>query len=109
MAKFGISFIVDSKDMGHVLEVLQPYRPEDLNFKLVAGSTKKLRNGDKTSHEIVAELADSTPRPMKYFREKLLAGGFRNGTVYNAMAQAIEKKVVAKKMVNGVPHYVRGK
>ena len=109
MSKFQIGFIVDSKRLGELLEVLQPYRVEDLDMKLVAGTAKKVRNGDKPAWQAVADLTDSTPRPMVYFRQKLLASGWREGTVYNSMAKAVEAKMIVKKMVNGKAHYVKGK
>jgi hypothetical protein len=109
MSKFGVNFIVDSKYLGDVIESLHPYKVEDLGFKLVAGTaTKKgVKAGDKAAWQTVTELASKTPQPMKMFREKLRAAGFKDGSVYNAIDTAVSKKLVMKKSIKGVPHVVR--
>jgi hydroxylamine reductase (hybrid-cluster protein) len=109
MSKFGVNFIVDSKYLGDVIESLHPYKVEDLGFKLVAGTATKpnVKAGDKKSWEMVVEIANATPQPMKVFREKLIAAGFKTGSVYNAIDVAVGKKLVAKKSVKGSPHIVR--
>lgn len=109
MSQFSVNFIVDSKYLGDVMEVLQPYKIEDLGFKLVAGTPTKVRQGDKPAWELAAGLADATPRPLAYFKERILAAGFRKGTVYNALREACSNKALVRKMVDGKPNYIKGK
>ena len=96
MSQFSINFIVDAKYLGEVMAALQPYKIEDLGFKLVAGTSKTPRVGEKPAWQL------------KFFTDKLLAAGWRKGTVYNALTTAVKNKVLIKKIIDGKPHYYKG-
>jgi hypothetical protein len=107
VSKFSVNFIVDAKHLGDVMTVLQPYRIEDLGFKLVAGkvTVPGVKQGDRPAWQLAVEVADTTPRPHAYFKEKLLANGFKIGTVYNALDTAVENKRLVKRMIGDKPHF----
>ena len=110
MSQFSINFIVDAKYLGEVMAALQPYKIEDLGFKLVAHTSKTPRAGEKPAWQLAAEIATdaSRPQPLKFFTDKLLAAGWRKGTVYNALTTAVKNKVLIKKIIDGKPHYYKG-
>lgn len=109
MSTFSVSFTIDGKLLGSLVEVLQPYKVGELNFKLVTGTATKIRAGDMTALELVVKLADQTPRPLNYFRQGLVAAGFNYSTVAWAVRVMVKRKALTKKLVNGKPHYTRTK
>lgn len=109
MSTFGVSFTIDGKLLGSLVEVLQPYKVGELNFKLVAGTATKIRAGDMSARELVVKLADHTPRQMNYFRQGLIAAGFHYSTAANAVPAMVKRKALVKKLVDGKPHYMRTK
>lgn len=106
MTKWAVSFIVDGKHFSDTLEVLTPYKVEDLAFKIVAGTPKKIRAGDKPAWEIVAGLATDKPQPTKVFHEALRKAGFKSTAT--GIDQAYRNRAVRKLRVKGVLHLVKG-
>jgi hypothetical protein len=105
MAKWFISFVVDKKHVGDILEVLQPYKVEDLNFKIVAGTATKIRAGDKPAWELAAGLGAKQLMPLGHFKDKLRAAGVKDGSIYNSLNRAVEQGALRMVKVKGVKHY----
>lgn len=106
MSKFAINFIVDARYLGDVMAALQPYKVEDLGFKLVANTKKNSPPaGGATAWQTAAAIATATPQPLSFFKTNLISKGFKLGTVYNALDTAVENKVLFKKMIGGNAHY----
>lgn len=108
MAKFRVSFTIDGKKLGDAMEVLVPLKVEDLSHQIVIGTATKIRAGDKPAWQIAAEAADSTPRPIGFFIEKLVRAGFRKEGTYNAISKAVANRVLNKQMIKGAAHYKKG-
>jgi FtsP/CotA-like multicopper oxidase with cupredoxin domain len=106
MAKWQVGFVVDGARFEALMEMLQPMKIEGLEFKIVAGSAKRIRAGDKPAWEIVANMATDKPQQRGVFVEALRNAGFNNPSGVN---QAIEKRAVRKVVVKGVAHLVKTK
>ncbi len=106
MTKWAVSFVVDGRHFSDVLEGLQPYKVEDLAFRIVAGTPSKVRAGDKPAWQIVVDMVTDKPQPSKTFYDALRAAGFKQP--HTGVEQAVTKRAVRKVKVRGVTHLVRG-
>lgn len=107
MAKFRIAFAIDKARLGDLIEVLQPFKIEDFEMKLVAGTATKVRAGDKPAWQIVAEMATDRAQPRTAFAAALREAGFKSAGT--GIDQAVRNRAVRKVSVKGRPHLVRAK
>ena len=105
MADWHVSFVVRGAKFEPLMELLVPMGVQDLEYKIVAGTPKKIRAGDKPAWQVVTEGATDKPQPRAYFIELLKKAGFNNPSGFN---NAVEKRAILVKMVKGEKHYVKG-
>lgn len=112
MARFGVSFIIDKRHLGDLVEDIQPYKVEHFEMKLVADATTKVaraRIGDKPAWQIAADLASSSPRPISFFVQALVKAGFKKTSAYGGLDQAYARRLIRKTTIKGVVNYTRSK
>lgn len=107
MADWKIEFIVHGKYLDQILEVLQPYKVENLDMKIVAGTPTKIRKGDQPGWGVVAAASTSTPQRGRYFAGKLKEAGFSNKGIATHLSAALKNGLVKRVKIKGVSHYVK--
>jgi hypothetical protein len=100
---------VDGKQFATLMEMLVPMKVEDLQFKIVAGTAKHIRPGDKPVWQMAVDMAPNKPVPIAHFRDALRGVGVKDGSIYNAVHRAVEERGLRRTTIKGVAHYTKEK
>lgn len=94
MAKWHLECDIDGGKFEQLMEILVPLNVRNLGFKIIAGSSKKLRAGDKPAWAMVLDLATDKPQSSAVFHEALRKAGHKDA--HSGIQAAVEKRLIRK-------------